>query len=381
MDVNKIKILNTVGNKSIVIPFSENWDLLNRGDTISIEESKIVDGVIGKPINYELARYAMKSVALGSEFGDGFCQYSDANGNLISPPGTPFVLTFTIEGEVISISFSVTNTNIGPQGPNNTYIYLGYSQSTGQYYDLIFNLPNPNLGPIYALGCWSIEGNFTNTAEVISTDLSDPPQGSWIQVKIGNVFNNLPSSTILTTCSQEKNSMLTHNFNFLTSSNTWTSSYPPSFERSEIKYLSKSFFNSFFKLDFYDSMDQLAQKIYFTIILPASSGIMGDEDGVELTIPIFELDHVGTQEGYYIYWYEDETLFNISEMYFKAKFFNAKLGEFFQFSNTIPTSVIPNSFNNNYLYYKVVFDYNNFEYIIKDLNDTTITILNWYQII
>lgn len=241
MDVNKIKILNTPGDKSITIPISENWDLLNRSDTISIEENRIVDGVIGKPLNYELARYSMKSIGTSSK--------------------------------------------------------------------------------------------------------------------------------------------LYHYFNFLTSSNTWTTSYPPTFERSEIEYLAKSFFKSFFKLDFYDSMDQLAQKIYFTIILPASSGILGDEIGIELTIPIFELDHVGTQEGYYIYWYEDESLFNISEMYFKAKFFNGKNGEFSQFSNEPQNLIFPNSINNNYLYFKVVFDYNNFEYTIKDLNDNITNILNWYQIV
>jgi hypothetical protein len=381
MDVNKIKIVSSPGEKSITFPLSENWDLLNRGDSISVEETKIIYGIIGKPLNYELVRYSMRPLPLGSEFGDGFCQYTDASGNLITPPGTPFILSLTINGENIIINFSVVNPTLGPQGPNNTYVYLGYSQSTGLNYDLIFNLPNPNYGPNYAQGWWSIEGNFDNTSEVISTNLFDPPQGSWIQVQTGNITNNLLSDTISTPCSQQTNSKLIHNFNFLISENTWTTSYPPTFERAEIKYLAKSFFKSFFKLDFYDSIDQLAQKIYFTIILPASSGILGNEDGVDLTIPIFELDHVGTQEGYYIYWYEDKSLFNITEMYFKAKFFNGKLGEFFQFSNVTPNDILPKSINSNNLYYKVVFDYNNFEYIIKDLSDNTITNLNWYQII
>jgi hypothetical protein len=62
MDVNKIKILNTTGNKEIVVPISTNWDLLNREDAIKDEEKTIIKKIIGTPPNYELQRFSRQVV-------------------------------------------------------------------------------------------------------------------------------------------------------------------------------------------------------------------------------------------------------------------------------------------------------------------------------
>jgi len=256
MDVNKIKIINSPGDKSIVLPIGENWDLMNRGDTISIEEAKIVDGVIGKPTNYELVRYSMKPITSGPF------------------PGSKLIHEFYfITQDTPSFAFNTS--------------YTGQTAS-----------------------------NFTT---------------------------------------------------------------------AEVQYLAKNFFKSFFKIDFYDKIDQFRQKIYFTIILPAYSGKKVVDGATTLYTPVFELDHVGTQEGYYIYWYEDESLFNINEMYFRVKFFNGKTGQYSVFVNSLDQDLLPNptplkSVKDENLYYKVEFDYVNFEYIIKDLNDNVINVLTWYQL-
>ena len=60
MDVNKIKILQTVGNKQITIPLSNEWDFANRENDLSKEELPIVERVIGKPVSYELQRFSYK---------------------------------------------------------------------------------------------------------------------------------------------------------------------------------------------------------------------------------------------------------------------------------------------------------------------------------
>ena len=63
MNVNRIKLLNTLVDRNILLPLSENLDMSDRGDSVSIEEEKIVDGIIGKPTNYELCRYSMEPIS------------------------------------------------------------------------------------------------------------------------------------------------------------------------------------------------------------------------------------------------------------------------------------------------------------------------------
>ena len=53
-----------------------------------------------------------------------------------------------------------------------------------------------------------------------------------------------------------------------------------------------------------------------------------------------------------------------------AKFFNAKTGQFVRMINT-PQSSIPKKFNftkSDYYFYKVVLDYDNYEYMVYDTN-------------
>ena len=239
MDVNKIKILNTPGDKLITFPLGEKWDLYNRDDSISVEEARIVEEIIGKPTNYELVRYSMKPIGLDSK--------------------------------------------------------------------------------------------------------------------------------------------ITYNFKFQVAGvNQWGLTYTSQTTVSDVQYLSKSFSKSFFKLDFYDLQDNLRQKIYFTVIFPASSGNRISFQNGFINIPKFELDHVGTQEGYYIYWYEDESLFNLTDMYFKAKFFNGVNGQYVVFLNKQKTSGNAQEID---FYYKVRFDYINKNYLVLDSSDAQINAITWYEYI
>lgn len=241
MDVNKVKILNTVGDKYINVPLGINTDLSNRYDTVDEEMNLIVDRVVGGPINYELVRYSKKP--------------------------------------------TVTN-----------------------------------------------------------------------------------------------DTSMEYNFNFLLpGANNWGTSYETTFTNDEITLLSKSFLNSFFKMDFYNTTDKLSQKIFFSIILNVTSGQKEDVNGIELTTPKFLLDHLGTQEGYYIYWYEDKTLFDLNDFYFNCKFFDARTGEFRTFitvqKNTLSSfDVVPE----DKFFYKLTFNYVDKYYEIFNGN-IWVNSINWYE--
>lgn len=237
MIVNKIKILNTPGTKSITFPLGENFDFYDREDSVLIQEEKIVEEIIGKPLNYELLRFSMK--------------------------------------------------------PLNNISKIKY--------------------------------NF--------------------YLQIAGV-------------------------------NNWGTSYSALTTTSSIQNNAKGFTKSFFKMDFYNSKDIANQKIYFTIILPTTSGIKMMENGEEVIVPKFELDHVGNKEGYYIYWYEDVNLLGITEMFFKSKFFNAITGKYIGFLNKQKSSGIA---VDDDFYYKLKFDYAEKQYLILNNGDSQINEVNWYQ--
>lgn len=115
--------------------------------------------------------------------------------------------------------------------------------------------------------------------------------------------------------------------------NNWSINYQSEgFTTQDIYYYSNSFSNSFFKLDFYDTVDQKRQKNYFTIILPTQQGLTMDavmqRTPVKIKKPKFVLDYNGDKEGFFIYWLKSREFLNISTFYMTAKFFDAKRGAF-----------------------------------------------------
>ena len=85
----------------------------------------------------------------------------------------------------------------------------------------------------------------------------------------------------------------------LTSSSEWRSSYiSESFTVQDVFYYSDSFTKSFFKLDFYDTVDEKNQKNYFTVIIPTQQGEFMDIDmartPVKIRKPKFKLDYIET---------------------------------------------------------------------------------------
>jgi len=172
------------------------------------------------------------------------------------------------------------------------------------------------------------------------------------------------------------------NINILNANSTdWSDTYNNTgFLDNEVYYFSNSFKNSFFKLDLYDTKTNENQRLYLSIIIPTQQGLkttgtIGPTQ-VQINKPSFVLDYIGAdKEGFFIYWLKERDYININEFYMTAKFFNGKTGQFIRMMNE-PQSIFNGNdkFNfdkSQYFYYKVVLDYNNYEYeIYKELPQT-----------
>ena len=168
------------------------------------------------------------------------------------------------------------------------------------------------------------------------------------------------------------------NFNFhngkeLDSITNWNSTYftPNNNFRFEedIKRISNSFNNSFFKLDYYDTPFSKSQKVYLTTILQASNGVkLG-----EIATPTYLLDYTENTEGFFVYWLKDKEIFNFDTFYVSATFFNGKTGGFTRMAN-ICQSKTSDRYNLNEVfdfYYKINLNYDTYTYEYYDIKDET----------
>jgi hypothetical protein len=161
----------------------------------------------------------------------------------------------------------------------------------------------------------------------------------------------------------------------------------------ELYYRTRPVTKSFFKIDFYDTTDDLTQKNYFTIILPTDSvkreTVILDptfSTTADIIIPNFVLDYVFDKEGFFIYWLRDFEILKLSEFYMSIKFFDAKNGNFIRMM-TVPQSQLTGMkylFDQDlYFYRKVNLDYNNFTYKLYDMITGSRvgdgTPLQWYE--
>jgi len=176
--------------------------------------------------------------------------------------------------------------------------------------------------------------------------------------------------------------------------NDWVTSYlPEGFTKTEIYYFEKPFTKSFFKLDFYDTMDGKSQTNYFTIIIPVQQGFTELANlspyipDVLIKKPSYKLDFVGDKEGFFIYWLKNIKFYNITTFYMSAKFFDGRLGVYVKMMKVPqipPTITSAFQFESKYFYYKVNLDYVNKTYeILDDLNVRvgTTSSIKWYEYI
>ena len=172
-----------------------------------------------------------------------------------------------------------------------------------------------------------------------------------------------------------------YEFNFysggtLDDSANWRNNYmSEGFTTDEIYYYTNNFSNSFFKLDFYDNVDEKRQTNYLTIIIPTQQGLTMDtimqRTPVKIKRPYFVLDYVGDKEGFFIYWLKKRNFLNIKTFFMTAKFYDAKNGYFTKMMNVPQSSISGDKFvfdSTQYFYYRVELDYEKHNYQVFSMN-------------
>ena len=188
-----------------------------------------------------------------------------------------------------------------------------------------------------------------------------------------------------------------YEFNFysggtLDDSANWRNNYmSEGFTTDEIYYYTNNFSNSFFKLDFYDNVDEKRQTNYLTIIIPTQQGLTMDtimqRTPVKIKRPYFVLDYVGDKEGFFIYWLKKRNFLDISTFYMTAKFFDGKTGQFVRMMNRPQSTIQGNKFifsSSEYFYYRVEMDYLTHSYKVYDIVNPTDRVggtvpIKWYE--
>lgn len=203
--------------------------------------------------------------------------------------------------------------------------------------------------------------------------------------------NTLTSTPTITITNLEKCYSLNFEFNFFTggtisNKEQWVSSYIKGrFLVRDIKYNSKKFKNSFFKLDYYDSPIAKEQKILLTTILPFQNG---EKDSNGIITPNYVLDYNKNTEGYFMYWLKDKNYLNIDTFYVGATFFDSSTGVFTRMTNVVQGDLSNDKFNLNSIfdfYYKVKLDYNDKTYAYYDMKTENKRIgingdpIKWYE--
>ena len=182
----------------------------------------------------------------------------------------------------------------------------------------------------------------------------------------------------------------TYNFNFKSASaNTWTLSYLESdrFTFNEVYENRAKFAKSFFKLDFYDTTNNLRRKNYLTIIINKRNNkvpylLQNPTRVVELDIPSYTLNYNKNQEGFFIYWFKDPNILNIETLYMSCKFFDANTGQFTVFTSKKQSETTnQNQLPGNFFYKQVNFNYNDYTYTITPVDeiDNVLNKIDWYE--
>ena len=94
----------------------------------------------------------------------------------------------------------------------------------------------------------------------------------------------------------------------------------------------KGYTNSFFRLDFYDSVLEKAQNLLFTDIMTVSEGTEQEKAEFDPT-----LNAKGATQNYYLYWLKDDPIIQehgYRDVWMIAHFFNAVTGQIIDFFNT-----------------------------------------------
>jgi hypothetical protein len=346
MNVNKIKILNTPGSKDIVVPLSTNWDLQNREDAIVQEQNKIIEQIVGEPINYELQRFSKVPTDNGTSQEYTF-NFINPTSNLWEPS---YLVRFD-EDEVRYFSKQFKKSffkldlfdTMDPKKQKN-------------YLSII--LPTSNSTEILSEGTMNCQSILFN-----SIYNNDPERPAQIFVNYTDCCGVLQSQNIINViyACVKSDQPITYS-GFVENNSTGINS----------EFIGPIDLNGLITNDYVTTGD--------LGICECNPETVGAAEPPNLTYPNFYLDHVGVREGYFIYWYQNESLINLDTFYMTAKFFDATNGTFTRFTNVEQSPSSPFTIPNDNFYYKVILDYNNYYYRICNTNLTVpLSNIVWYE--
>lgn len=365
-DVNKYKILNSNNDFQLQVSIPTTWDFANRGDLIDQYETIVAKEMVGEPQNFEMARFSRKPIY-------------DVNNEL---------------------STSVTY----------KFYFADYTQNTTTPLAL-----NPTWYNSYELGnTFTPEELKTNAKPVqksfFKVDLYDSKDGRTQKNYLTLILNgslSLPTEVVTSTTTTTYNcsTLLIQSYskvisirytdccNKQTDINVGGHIYTGQFcvlNNTNIVFnAQEGIFTIPSVAGTYSSINGVVTFISGCTCVDAS----GNETNVTTTTtitdvvqslaPTFELDHIGLNESYFIYWFKDFDILKLDKLYMRVKFFNGKTGEFTTFTTVKQTSINPNNpfrVNNDYFYREVTFDFVNYLYDIKG-SGNSLSIMDWYEYI
>jgi hypothetical protein len=349
MNVNKIKITLPETSQEIVVPFDMQWDLLNREDTVVSQDAEVIKKVIGTPPNYELVRFSRRPIANQTEQKYQFYFYSATTDTWINSYFTRF-----------------TQDDV-------RFFSNAYKKS---FFKLdLYDTTEPQTQRIYLT---VILGTYQSAIDFFATLGIEPPVLPCIRYRI---ISSLPADEELFTytdcCGQIEE---------------WSR------EPGQTELVFCAPFGSVanlqysFEGDLQPPIDFVLDGTNYDVFNNLGVFVVSDtcECDLQEEIPLnsyiiykpeFNLDHVGNREGYYLYWYEDPTLLNITEFFMKVKFFDGATGTYIVFT-TNPQSNYVNRYAvpNDDFYVRVPLIYSSRFYEIVDiLNGNILTTCPWYE--
>jgi hypothetical protein len=190
-------------------------------------------------------------------------------------------------------------------------------------------------------GFLGLQQEIDNLTQVVSVDLVNPP----VDVEERRV-NYLPGITPLSLSFRFYNSILSD----------WGATFLyAGFTLEELYDSTTNVLNSFFILDFYDSVDTTTQTKIFTTYL--TKLISYDAYGVKVYTPTYTIGGSVPNQLYYQYlpvWYLESFTGNTAIGYAKFSFYNAKTGKIQSFYNYDNGTPLPGNYvNPEKMYFKV----------------------------
>lgn len=327
MIVNKLKLLSSSEDREITLPLGQNWDLLNRSDTIDSYERTILQEVIGLPVNYELDRFSRTPINDSTQQTYTF---------YFKKPNVDVWENSYTYSERFTLNEVRKNVNSFKNSFYKLDLYDSDDPKTQKIYLSI--ILRPNNGFVVERDCVEYIFSSKKSGTLIYSDCCNTQQSINVVADEGvSVCSLAGTQAIFTTTTSS--TLVNFEVNL-----------PNVYSSTAVRECDCTDENSTFEPD-------------------------------NSTVPTFYLDHIGNQESYYIYWFQDKNLLNIDSLYMTVKFFDAKDGTYTNFT-TIQQNSFADRYNvpNDYFYYKVNFDYGNkFYEIINIINNDITTNVKWYE--